>query len=307
MKKLALTLSALLLIAGANTAWSFGSSSKGTSTAGFLKIGPGARAAAMGEAYSAVANDATALYWNPAALRQVKKNSISLMHADYLESSNYEYGAFAHTGSKFSIGAGVQLMSAGTITGRDDSGLETGGFSPKDMALTLGYAQEIGSFSAGVAAKYIQSKIIDSAETGAVDLGLLSPKLVQEKLSFAFTASNLGGTIKYDQKSESLPVLLKVGSAFDLTKAWLVSADLGFPKDNDAYGAFGTEYRLEIASELSIAGRAGYNTRTSGDVDGFSGASFGAGFNIKSLSFDYGFVPFGDIGDTHRVSLSLNF
>ncbi|MCG3204295.1 MAG: hypothetical protein KCHDKBKB_01010 [Elusimicrobia bacterium] len=289
------------------SAGNFGTSSKGTTAAGFLKLGVGARAVGMGEAYSALADDATALYWNPAALRQVERNSLSLMHASYLESSNFHYGAFVHSGEKSSIGIGAQYMSAGTLTGRDDSGFETGGFEPKDLAVSLGYARSVGGLSVGLAAKFVQSKVIDSAETGAIDVGLLSPAFFNEKLRLALTASNIGGKIKFDEKSEDLPLLLKIGSGLQVSKKLLLGADIGFPRDNEPYGAIGTEYLIPVGQDISIAARAGYNSKTPGDVDGFTGASFGAGFNLKKMSFDYGFVPFGDIGSTHRVSLSLGF
>jgi Type IX secretion system protein PorV len=296
-----------LLISGICSAGNFSSSSKGTTAAGFLKLGVGARAVAMGEAYSAVADDATALYWNPAALRQVEKNSISLMHAAYLESSNFDYGAFVHSGEKSSFGVGVQYMTAGNLTGRDDTGVETGGFEPTDLAISLGYARNIGGGAIGLSAKFIQSKIIDSSETGAIDVGILTPRFFNEKVRFGLTAANIGGTLKYAEKSESLPMIFKIGSGLQATKNWIIGADLGFPRDNEAYGAIGTEYLIRVANDVSIAPRAGFNTRTTSDVDGFTGASFGAGFNLKKISFDYGFVPFGDIGSTHRISVSFKF
>ena len=53
--------------------------------------------------------------------------------------------------------------------------------------------------------------------------------------------------------------------------------------------------------------RGGYNTRTAGDVTGFTGFSFGVGLNYDKVGFDYALVPFGDLGLTHRMSLSLHF
>ena len=285
----------------------FSSSGKGTSTAGFLKIGAGARAVGLGEAFTTVADDATALYWNPAALRQVENNSMALMHAAYLESARFDYGAFAHSGEKVSIGVGVQYLSFGELTGRDQNKIETGGFEPSDMAVSVGSAWDLKGFSLGVSGKYIQSKIQKTAETGAVDLGLLSPRILGEKLRVGFAAFNLGGRMKFDQKSESLPVLVKAGSHYQIYPHWLGALDLGFPKDNKPYVGTGTEYKLIVGNALSLSGRVGYNSRSASDVDGFSGLSLGGGVGFKTINLDYGFVPFGDLGDTHRVSLSLVF
>src|SRR2546421_12565219 len=76
----------------------FGSSSKGDIAASFLKLGVGARAIGLGEAYSALADDASALYWNPAALSEMSNpSSLALMHASYVDSSFFDYFSLAHT------------------------------------------------------------------------------------------------------------------------------------------------------------------------------------------------------------------
>src|SRR5579872_2349212 len=74
----------------------FSSTANGTTTADFLNLGVGARAVAMGGAYVAAADDATALYWNPACLTVLRGGSISLMHAAYVASSYFDYAAVAH-------------------------------------------------------------------------------------------------------------------------------------------------------------------------------------------------------------------
>ena len=56
----------------------------GISTAQFLKIGVGGRAAALGEAFIAVANDASALYWNPAGLVQFEENQVMFSHNSWV-------------------------------------------------------------------------------------------------------------------------------------------------------------------------------------------------------------------------------
>src|ERR1039458_1672672 len=72
------------------------SSNVGTSGAEFLKIGPGARAVGMGEAFTGVADDVDAIYWNPAGLGTLKHAEITGMHMQYFQSIQYEFAAFAY-------------------------------------------------------------------------------------------------------------------------------------------------------------------------------------------------------------------
>ncbi|HXC63883.1 MAG TPA: UPF0164 family protein, partial [bacterium] len=96
MKRLAL---AALLVAGPALAHADGN---GTSGADFLKIGMGARPAAMGGAYGAVADDADATRWNPAGLALLDRNEVDFMHLAYLADINYESLAMAGPLSRLS-------------------------------------------------------------------------------------------------------------------------------------------------------------------------------------------------------------
>src|SRR6202142_2086172 len=84
------------LIPRPSSLWAFGSSDVGTSGAEFLKIGPGARPAGMGEAFTGVADDIHAIYWNPAGLGTLKTAEITGMHMQYFQSIQYEFAAFAY-------------------------------------------------------------------------------------------------------------------------------------------------------------------------------------------------------------------
>ena len=65
----------------------------GTTAAAFLEIGPGAVATAMGGAFVSIANDATALYWNPAGISDFTNNEVTIFHANWIASTNFDYAA----------------------------------------------------------------------------------------------------------------------------------------------------------------------------------------------------------------------
>lgn len=307
MRNIALVVLAVLSPAVAAAA-EFTRSARGTTTAQFLKLGAGARGLALGEAYSAAADDATALYWNPAAMTQVEKRSVTVMRAEYLDSIAYNYGAFAQNlGEAGAFGLGVQHLTAGAIAETDQAGVQTGTFRPTDLALSAGYALETGGFGLGLAAKLIRTKIASTGRSAAVDLGLLSPRLLDERLRVSAVVQNAGSRIKLDSESGELPLTMRLGAAFRGTERWLLTAEAVAPRDNGPHAAVGAEYRLAVGDKATLAGRLGFNSRTVADVDGVTGVSTGIGVAFQRSSLDYAFVPFGSVGHAHRLSLTFGF
>src|SRR5512146_2945577 len=91
------SLSQLLPVLGAQRA--------GTASMEFLKIGVGARASGMGESFVAMANDASALFWNPAGIAQFKDNEVIAAHANWLVDIKHDFaGAVYHISSEDAIG-----------------------------------------------------------------------------------------------------------------------------------------------------------------------------------------------------------
>ncbi len=299
----------LCLLAQSAFSESFTSSAKGTTAGTFLELGVGGRATAMGGAYTAVADDATALYWNPAGLASVEKHAATFMHAAYLQSSFYDYGAYAQSlgDGDGAFGASFQYLSAGSLTETDANFNSVGTFTPNDLALTAGYGRAVGGGAVGASVKYIRSSILQTAQTAAVDLGALSPWVCAGKLRLGAALLNAGGTLKYEQSSENLPLTLKAGGAYRASRDWLWSADVAAPRDNAPYFALGTEYLFPLTGSWSFAGRMGYSSQTMLDVTGVTGFSVGIGLGSGGLAFDYAFAPYGGVGITNRFSLSAKF
>jgi hypothetical protein len=297
----------------------FQTADEGSSSAQFLKLGGGARAEGMGEAYTAMPTEADALYWNPAALQRVSHHSFTFMHQSLPAAINYEFLGYGQkVGSSAGLGASIQYLSQPSIDQTDSSGFSTGStFRPSDFAAAAGgayalHGDDFGPFdgaSFGATVKYIQSSITRTASTVGADVGFLSAPvfLLDREFRVAYVAQNLGGTLKYQQHGESLPTNLRLGASWALTKSWLLSADIDEPLDNIPYYALGTEYRIEAGEETSFSARCGVSTRAIGDSGSFSGFSFGLGARFRSYGVDYALAPLGALGLTNSLSLNYSF
>ncbi len=145
----------------------------GSNSLEFLNIGVGARYVAMGQSASSVVDDANALFWNPAGLGRMRSASATFMYGAYVASLQQQSLAIAAPMRLGTFGLSAQSLVYPSIRRTDDSGRETGRFSPSDTAYGIGWGHSIGSRTyLGLAAKMIQSKIVDTASTWAGDAGI---------------------------------------------------------------------------------------------------------------------------------------
>lgn len=290
----------------------------GTTGVPFLKIGPGARAVGMGEAFVAIADDATALYWNPAGLTRIKDNQITFMHNFWFQKINYDYLGYVQglkNGADEKFGISIIMLHNGDIqrTIEDASGNYVGigsNFTAYDLALGFSYAWKMGeNFDIGTSFKFIRSSIDDvTGWTSCVDLGFLYSPI--NKLTFGINAQNaiLPMPIRYYRGNtpvsalHPLPMNIKVGASYKFNDNLLSGMDLNIPIDNKPNFHIGVEHWYG-----NFALRAGYKTDFIQDIDALSGLSVGLGFKWQNYQADYAFVPYGDLGFTHRVSLLLKF
>ena len=288
----------------------FSETAAGTRTGQFLKLPVGAKAIGMGGAATAVADDANAIYYNVAGIARLEKKSGEYMFSKYIEGTSYHWVGFAMPISENigSAGIGFQYFTAGDIDETDIRASKVGTFNPSDLAVNLSYARHIlaKEHSVGINLKIINSKIKESATTVAVDLGAQCQKMMDGKLLLGIAIQNLGGSLKYETTSDNLPILIKLGSGYKVADNWTAALDLIFPEDNSPVYALGTDYKYKIQDDMCLSGRLGYNSE-SRKVDGFNGISVGFGLNYQIGTLDYAWMPMGDLGSTHRISLGVKF
>ena len=322
MRKFNIILSALLAFAAESSFMPSVSSASetgtGTKTSQFLKISAGARAAAMGEAYTAAADDAFALDWNPASVTSIRYKSISMMHSMYLADTSLSYLAYGeNTGDMGGWGASVKYMSYGSFDRTDTHAQNIGSLSPYDMALSIAFACYITGFNKdpeerfvmGAAGKFISSKIDNDDNTLSADLGILSPWFFGRHVRFAFSGQNLIGSMRFDKEKDELPRILRGGTVLRFTKHFTLTADTIIYNDYSNVFAAGGEITMSPSYGTELAVRAGFNTRNKDEnVKSSGNMSMGGGLKFRDIySLDYSFSPFGDLGTVHRFSFSINF
>jgi hypothetical protein len=126
--------------------------------------------------------------------------------------------------------------------------------------------------------------------------------------TLGLAATNLGFQLSglSEEHKDPLPLTIKAGVSHRMHNApFNVAADVGKATDNDFFIGGGLEF---VGVEMMRL-RAGYNTigsdyKTGGDSDNLAGLSFGLGLMFDKFSFDYAYVPFADLGHSHRIYIA---
>ncbi|SVE36704.1 uncharacterized protein METZ01_LOCUS489558, partial [marine metagenome] len=199
----------------------------------FLLIEPGARASGMGESYVAIADDATASYFNPAALSGQERRNLNFTHMKWLpnlaDDLSYEFVAFSQPVPSWggNVGINAALLDLGEQTRTDERGNSQGTFSSYDFSVSAAFGSSISdNLAAGIGLKFIRSNLADQGagiERGkgvgssfAVDLGVLWKATPQLNLGAALR--NMGPKITFIDASQAdpLPQHIVLGVAYDL-------------------------------------------------------------------------------------------
>jgi hypothetical protein len=278
--------------------------STGTEGAAFLNIPVGAGPAAMGSAYSALAEDAYAPVFNPGGLGRLSSTQISGQHLAYLEGSNYEFVSLVHPlNSQSGVGFSMQYLGSGDIDKTGPSNEALGEYSAHFASYALAYGRALTDrLSLGLTGKLIEAKLDDvSAHAWAGDAGLLFR--AHAKATLAATVTNVGSDLKFLQGGDSLPLAFRLGAALRPAHAWTVSADGVYRRNGLA--SFHVGGRWQPLEMLSL--RTGYRTDTVKGLSALAGFSTGIGVDLWGQELAYAWLPYGDLGSTQYFSLLLRF
>ncbi|MFA6094059.1 MAG: PorV/PorQ family protein [Elusimicrobiota bacterium] len=280
----------------------------------FLKIGTGARPEAMGGAYTALADDVNALYYNPGGLSILGKREVGFTHTQWLMDTTFDFFGFAQPLKAGTLGLSVARLGSGTFEGRDENRRGTSGFTASDTAFTLGFGRMFNGLSRygdtgfGMNVKYLESSIgSDKASTFAADFGAVH-KLDSLPMSLGISVLNMGQGMKFLDQRDPLPLSISVGGAYRLAGAFSIALDVRQePNDGSVDVGMGTEYSIMQGFALR-AGYASQAARTStGGGSPLGGLGGGFGLKIRNYRADYTFTPFGELGNVQRLSLGARF
>lgn len=292
----------------------------GTTSAAFLKIIPGARGAGMGEAHVALSDNVYGMYWNPAALIQIIHPEITATHIEWFQEIRYEYLAFTaplsmehrnKTNSSFGFSTsllwlnGIERRSGLNENPEDPLTLPEGTYGAYDAAISASYSQWVNdNIALGVTIKLIYESIDSiTAMAPAMDIGIFWHEIAKN-LNLGLSVQNAGLKLKFIEKGYYPPLIGRVGIAYRFSFIPMIWAfDIVQPIDN--WISFHNGLELSIINNL-INLRLGYKYRWYGnDLGALSGLTTGIGFNLLPFKLDYAFVPYGDLGLTHRISASF--
>jgi long-subunit fatty acid transport protein len=287
----------------------------GTFDGQFLKIAIGARAAGMGGAFVAIADDPSAVFWNPAGIARLEDEETNVMvnHLTWPADVKVEQAVLA-----FKLGKmpGQWAINARSLTIDDQPVRDafrpdgTGEFFDAGYSsFGATYARSFtDKFSAGANLNLVRLGLEEfKQETITFDLGTLyNVGVAGMKIGFAI--QNIGGQVQFIDREARVPTVFRVGTSADIISTGdsklLGSFEFSHPPDNAERLNVGAEYSFKDYLYL----RSGMNVNY--DSEGFA-AGAGVRFPISSLktnaNFDYAYTDMKTLGAAHRFSMRVRF
>ncbi len=285
----------------------------------FLRLDTSPRAAAVAGSYVANGDDPNVIFYNPAGINLLTGTPVSfsfLKHLMDINSASISFSKEFEGIGRFA--AGIQYINYGSFTRADENGMKLGNFGAGDIAVLVGYGNQLDkNFYYGANVKIIYSSIESySSSAAAIDLGLhyAIPEL---RWNFGFSVLNLGSQLShYFNTKEDLPLDIRLGFSKSLEKLpftffW------SFNRLNERQNNFFERFKqITLGGELRVGQnlklRIGYDNEKRKEMKlgstsaGLSGFSVGLGFIVNKYNVDYSFSSLGAIGSLHRFGISTS-
>lgn len=303
----------------------------GVTAAPILQVPLGSRALGMGTAFSAVASDVSALFYNPAGLSRLTAHEAAFSFITGLADNNIQHIAYGGpipftgiSGNGYaSLGASLLFSQSGTIEvnrlNPDGSLLSSQNVSAgSDFVGDLAYSERVGATPIdigdttyginhflGLGGKFVKSTLLNqySAHAFSGDVGYLvqSP---EAGLSFGLSAQNIGGALRYVDVADPLPTTIRSGIAYQTgvagVQALTVAGDGEYLLQERTWRA---EAGLEYFLFKSYGVRVGYQFLR--DQVGLT-AGFGLRWRSR-IMVDYAWSMSDVLRDSHRFTVSYRF
>jgi len=295
----------------------------------FLNLEMGARAIALGGAYTALSGDPNCIYFNPAGTAFVEGIALTFNHAQWLADISYESAVLCYNAGQYgNFSVNYLTVNYGTFerTIVDAQAWEgyigLGEFEVGEYALGLGYSHQITDrFFIGGQMKYAYQRLGTSTIWEYVGSDFEAEKEVDnltDVVAYDFgTFYNSGfknlcvGMSVQNFANKPLPLNFRFGIAVDLNQIFFaqsrenrltLACDVIHPRDYAERIQTGLEYQFKDL----VALRGGYKFNY--DEQGITG---GVGFKLNvqkiKMDLDYAFNDFGLLGTVHRFTIGLNF
>ena len=308
----------------------------------FLNIPTSAHQAALGGETLTMHDDVNQPLWNPSSISRFMDNQLALSYVNYLVGVNVGSISYAHLINRRigTIHGGIQYINYGEFIGADETGQETGNFSARDLAVSVGYAYNIpwSDFYVGANIKVLSSKIENYTSQGAaMDFGIL---YFSDYKPFSFTGviRNIGYQISpYDEIRENLPMEIAVGASYKLEdvplkwhltinnlQKWNISVpnpsegqtDLDGNTTDENISIFSNAIRhfvigAEFFPDKKFNIRLGYNFRRAAELKltesrTFAGVTAGFGLQMGRFKLDYAYTQYHPADNTSTFTLHLD-
>ncbi len=271
----------------------------------FESAGASARDVAMGNAFVAVADDSSALFYNPAGLATLGGNDLGLDHLIGLDGISQDIFTMGLPLMKgMGLGFTAQMVNYGTFQGRNADGTLAASSSANQFGLGAGMGLELfKGFSIGLDLRGTSQQLASyTYNLFDADAGFLFA--VPGGWRFGASFENFGTTT--NSASASSILRLGISKLFSSKGPFSVLTAVAYSYEPQ----YGSEFNLgaEASYKSTYFIRAGYQgVLQDTGLNGLQGFSAGGGVDFSGLCLDYAFVPFGDLGATNRISLTYRF